>query len=120
MNEISKAMVKLHESRNSTFQELSQQAVSYGFPIIRPIWWEDPTDSQTYSIEDQFMLGDQVLVAPVLEPNVRQRDIYLPKGNWIDEQLGKFYVGPILIKNYSTPIDMLPHFRKGQCNPCTL
>jgi alpha-glucosidase (family GH31 glycosyl hydrolase) len=113
-------MVALHERFADTFKESAQQSVSFGYPIIRPLWWLDPNDSVTYSIDDQFMLGDEYMVAPVVTPGARHRDVYLTNGSWIDQQLGKLYVGPILIKDYPSGLEILPLFRKSQCNPCNV
>lgn len=62
----------------------------------------------------EFLLGEEYLVAPVIEANAIQRDIYLPTGKWRDALTKKLYAGPILLKNYRAPLDTLPYFRKEQ------
>jgi alpha-glucosidase (family GH31 glycosyl hydrolase) len=57
------------------------------------------------------MLGQQILVAPVMDPGKVSRDIYLPDGIWEDMNTGLFQQGPILIKDYPAPLDVLPYFR---------
>ena len=44
------------------------------------MWWLDPMDDEALSVEDEFLLGDSLLVAPVLEEGAIKRDIYLPRG----------------------------------------
>jgi alpha-glucosidase (family GH31 glycosyl hydrolase) len=52
-------------------------------PICRPLWWLDPTDEETFAIDDQFLIGDDVIVAPVVQEGARWRKVYLPRGEWI-------------------------------------
>lgn len=56
------------------------------------------------------MLGDTILVAPVMEPGKTSRDIYLPSGIWQDMNTGLFQEGPILLVDYPAPLDVLPYF----------
>jgi len=49
-----------------------------GWPIIRPLWWIAPTDDVALRCDSQFLLGDRLLVAPVLHQGARSRDVYLP------------------------------------------
>ncbi len=53
-----------------------------GAPIIRPMVWNWPNVSDVVQIEDQFMIGDHILVAPVLNVGVNERSVYLPEGLW--------------------------------------
>lgn len=53
-----------------------------GAPIIRPMIWNWPAISGVVQIDDQFMLGDHVMIAPVLSPGVSERSVYLPEGLW--------------------------------------
>jgi alpha-glucosidase len=53
-----------------------------GAPIVRPLFWNWPNLTEVVQIEDQFMLGDHVMVAPVLKPGVSERSVYLPEGLW--------------------------------------
>jgi alpha-glucosidase len=56
-----------------------------GAPIMRPLWFEFPNDKSTYLINDQYMIGSDVLVAPVVKEGMRIRGIYLPAGaEWIN------------------------------------
>lgn len=57
-----------------------------GSPIIRPIWWTQ-NESDAYLIEDQFFVGDNIIVAPIVQEGKTERDIYLPSGWWKDEIL---------------------------------
>ena len=48
------------------------------------MWWLDPRDEATFTIHDQFALGDDLIVAPVVERGATTRDIYLTQGRWRD------------------------------------
>jgi len=62
---------------------LAAEAEAYGWPLIRPVWFADPANTELLNLEHrQFMLGDAVAVAPVLDEGVRQVTIHLPPGEW--------------------------------------
>ena len=81
-----------------------------GEPVMRPLWYEFPEDSQTYLINDQYMVGSDVLVAPVIKDGARIRGIYLPKdAEWIDWWTGeKFESGKT--HYLKIPLERLPIF----------
>ncbi|KAL4659004.1 hypothetical protein GN956_G3396 [Arapaima gigas] len=62
--------------------ELAGEVLATGDPIIRPLWWIAMGDETAYKIDSQFLIGDDLMVAPVLEPGKQERDIYLPAGQW--------------------------------------
>lgn len=61
-----------------------------GLPMVRALFVEYPDDSGAWLIEDQYLFGADILVAPMMEAGT-ERNVYLPKGNWIDYQSGKTY-----------------------------
>ncbi|MGH2523076.1 MAG: TIM-barrel domain-containing protein, partial [Anaerolineales bacterium] len=61
---------------------LFYEATQTGAPIMRPLAWHYPDDPATFNLSDQFLLGPDLLVAPVLAPGLRARAVYLPKGRW--------------------------------------
>jgi len=81
-----------------------------GESVIRPVWYEFPDDSQTYLINDQYMVGSDVLVAPVVKEGMQTRGIYLPKGaEWIDWWTGEKYESG-KTHYLKTPLERLPIF----------
>lgn len=86
--DITKTYIDLHEEIYDTYiRPLVNTAVNRGLPIIRPLWWIAPEDSQTHSVDDQFLVGNTLLVAPILEDSKDStgsvnRSVYLPKGSW--------------------------------------
>mmetsp|Transcript_24461 Transcript_24461/g.53389 ORF Transcript_24461/g.53389 Transcript_24461/m.53389 type:complete len:735 (+) Transcript_24461:386-2590(+) len=108
-NKICKKAIDLREQRLPQLQALAVQSVKTGQPIISPMWNFDSHDPTCQIIYDQFMLGYTTIVAPVLEPGVVSRPIYLPEGRWRSER-GKIYTGPRWLRDYKVPIDHLPVF----------
>lgn len=108
---------RLHEQFGDYIYSLAHEAQQTGRPIARPLFFLDPSDEKTYEIGDQFMLGDSVLVAPVVVKGARERDIYLPRGHWRDYHSGETYTGPRMLTGYPAPLDVLPIFlRRNKTN----
>ncbi|GGW33415.1 glycosyl hydrolase [Streptomyces xantholiticus] len=76
------------------FVTLAQLARLTGAPYVRPLWWRHPADRALRDCEDAFLLGDALLVAPVLEPGADRRAVRLPRGRWYDTVSGRPYDGP--------------------------
>ncbi|HLY27273.1 MAG TPA: glycoside hydrolase family 31 protein [Aggregatilineales bacterium] len=96
---------------------LFAQNAQNGWPIIRPMFMADPADNRLRSIEDAFMVGDTLLVAPILEKGKTQRKILLPRGTWYDFYTNKAIQGDQEI-TVDAPLDMLPLYaRAGQVIP---
>jgi len=72
--------LELREKYLPLITELAKRRITHGMPIIRPLWYVAPDDEVTYNIDNQFMLGDDILVAPVLETNQQRASIYLLAG----------------------------------------
>lgn len=60
--------------------------------MLRALFFEYPEDPTSWLVEDQYLLGTDLLVAPLME-DAPSRDVYLPPGSWIDYQDGKAYEG---------------------------
>lgn len=76
------------------FVTLSHLARMTGAPYARPMWWGAPGDRALRECEDAFLLGDALLVAPVLEAGTQRRAVRLPRGRWYDTATGRAYEGP--------------------------
>ncbi|MFC4031554.1 glycoside hydrolase family 31 protein [Streptomyces polygonati] len=74
-------------------ETLSHIARGTGAPYVRPLWWSSPGDRALRECGDAFLLGDALLVAPVLEPGVVSRTVRLPRGRWYDTVTGAAYGG---------------------------
>ena len=93
-----------------------------GFPMIRPLFFEYPNDPGSWNIDDEYMFGSDLLVAPLFESGAG-RKVYLPPGTWIDYQSGRVYDGArwhdiaagqvpvvLLVKDHK----VLPHLKVAQ------
>ncbi|MFC3349595.1 glycoside hydrolase family 31 protein [Streptomyces echinoruber] len=76
------------------FVTLAHLARRTGAPYVRPLWWGAPEDRALRDCEDAFLLGDRLLVAPVLHPAVERRAVRLPRGRWYDTVSERAYEGP--------------------------
>ncbi|MER6626632.1 glycoside hydrolase family 31 protein [Streptomyces sp. NPDC000987] len=76
------------------FVTLAHVARRTGAPYVRPLWWGSPEDRALRDCEDAFLLGDCLLVAPVLGPGTVRRAVRLPRGRWYDTATERAYEGP--------------------------
>lgn len=94
------------------FYSLFYQSSCTGLPVMRPLFLENPFDESTYSLYDQFLVGEDLLVAPILEPGKPVRTVYLPKGNWFDYWTEEVYHGG-QFKMVEAELDRIPLFVKN-------
>jgi alpha-glucosidase len=88
------------------------QSTQSGAPIVRPLAWDFQQDEETHALDDQFLCGDALLVAPVLKEGAAQRTVYLPAGTWYDFWSDERHAGPARIE-VETPLERLPLFVRG-------
>ncbi|WP_394921463.1 TIM-barrel domain-containing protein [uncultured Robinsoniella sp.] len=88
--DICKKYMHLRENLRDYTRELMEQAHKKGTPVMRPLFYEYPDDKKCWEIEDTYMYGENILVAPILYAGQMTREIYLPQGEvWIDAWTGK-------------------------------
>ncbi|BCM71555.1 MULTISPECIES: glycoside hydrolase family 31 protein [Streptomyces] len=89
------------------FLTLAHLARRTGAPYVRPLWWGAPEDRALRDCEDTFLLGDGLLVAPVLDPGTDRRAVQLPRGRWYDTVTEEAHEGPgqILV---DAPLSRIP------------
>ena len=102
--------VELHEQYSDEMIRLAHSAVITGNPIIRPLWWIDVRDEDALTSDSQFLVGNDILVAPVVEQGARSRDIFIPTGRWHDELRGGVLEGPDWLYNYTVELHELAYF----------
>ncbi len=89
-----------------------EEAHRNGTPLFRPLMLNYQDDPNTYNLDDEFMVGDDLLVAPIVRPDVTQRLVYLPKGVWYDYWTNKKYAGGTMIRA-EAPLETVPMFVRG-------
>ena len=106
--EICAKFAKLHESMGDYILYEAKKSSISGEPIVRHMEYSFPNQG-FIGCKDQFMLGDDYLVAPMIKPG-GTRTVSLPKGEWIDD-LGEHLVGPIIF-DIDVPLDRLPYYKR--------
>jgi alpha-glucosidase len=81
-------------------------------PALRPLFLEYPEDARTYDVDDEFLLGRDLLAAPVLREGATERELFLPKGDWFDFWTGRHAAGGANIKVPVT-LGTIPIFVRG-------
>ena len=100
----------------------AKECTEKGLPMLRALFVEFPDDPGAWKVDDEYLFGSQILVAPLLESGMTGRTVYLPEGKWIDYQTEKVYEGGWhQIEAGSLPIIMLvrdgsvlPHLKLAQ------
>jgi alpha-glucosidase len=87
-------MLKLRQRLIPYLYTVFEMCHSTGFPILRPLLFEYPEDETTYTADDEFLVGDALLVAPVTRPGIEHRHVYLPRGCWFHYWTGERFDGP--------------------------
>lgn len=83
-----------------------------GVPLFRPLVLNYQTDSNTLNLDDEFMIGDDLLVAPILQQNQTSRLVYLPEGVWYDYWTNRKQPGGTMIR-VDAPLEVVPMFIRG-------
>jgi len=83
-----------------------------GMPMFRPLLLNYQEDENTLGIDDEFMIGDDLLVAPILKPNLTARLVYLPPGVWFDYWTGARHEGGSMIR-VEAPLETVPLLVRG-------
>ena len=103
----------LRERLRPYVRQIMREAHETGAPVMRPLFYEFPQDKAAWQVEDCYMFGPDMLVAPVMEPGVTQRRIYLPAGEtWKDAYTGQVYEGGQTV-TVPAPIDITPVMLRG-------
>lgn len=82
---------RVHAALAPYVRHLSDEAVTTGLPVQRPLFLHFEGDPQTASIQDQFLYGRDMLVAPIIEDGARSRSVYLPAGSWTHVWSGRVF-----------------------------
>ncbi|MGP3964161.1 glycoside hydrolase family 31 protein [Nonomuraea sp. 3N208] len=109
----------LRERLRPYLMTLAEAAHERGEPVLRPLLFDFPGDERAWSVDDQFMLGPDLLVAPVLAPGMAERSVYLPQGTrWVELATGHIHDSGTV--EAATPLERIPVFvREGNDHLCT-
>jgi alpha-D-xyloside xylohydrolase len=116
--EIIKGVMLMRERLRPYLHAQLDKAAADGLPAMRPLFVDFPEDERAWTVEDQFMFGPDVLVAPVTEAGARSRAVYLPaSGSWTHAWSGQAHAGGSEIRQ-DAPLDEIPvYLRDGASVP---
>ncbi len=110
--EICKKYMNIREQLRPYVREQMQLAHEKGTPVMRPLFYDFPEDAASWDVDDAYMFGPELLVAPVLWKDVETRQVYLPAGcRWTDCHTGKVLEGGQTV-TAEAPADVIPVFRR--------
>jgi alpha-glucosidase len=120
VEEICRRYIRLRYQLLPYLYNLFYEAAQDGTPIMRPLFWEFPHDPHAYAVDDQFLLGPAILVAPVVKPAATRRAVYLPAGSdWYEYWSKQRHRGGEYV-TVEAPLERLPLFvRAGAIVPMT-
>jgi len=101
--DLARTTLKLRRSLLPYIYSQAWESCRLGIPLMRPSFWADPGDETLWTLDDAFMLGDTLLVAPVLHGGADGRTLRLPAGGWVDFHSGRHFSGPGEI---TLPVDL--------------
>ena len=110
--EISKKYIFLRERLRDYIRVQMKKAHEDGTPVMRPVFYDFPTDPESWNVEDAYLFGPDLYVAPVMEDHVTERKVYLPAGTaWFNAWTGEKYEGGQKV-TVAAPMDTIPVFVK--------
>ncbi|MCI9532597.1 MAG: DUF4968 domain-containing protein [Lachnospiraceae bacterium] len=105
--------MRMREEMRGYTRRLMQEAHKNGSPVMRTMFYEFPEDPKCWEVEDEYMYGDKLLVAPVLEAGADMRKVYLPQGcQWKDCRSGEVFEGGQTVEA-DAPLEYMPLFLRG-------
>lgn len=111
VTDIFRRYVKLRYALLPYYYDLFRQCEETGLPPLRPLVLHYEHDETVREMNDEFLLGEQLLVAPVVEQGARRRMVYLPEGVWYDFWTGERHSGGWLMRE--APLDVCPIYVKA-------
>jgi alpha-glucosidase len=109
---INKRAIELRYELLPYIYNVMQQASETGVPALRPLFLEFPDDKHAADMDDEFLFGSDLLVAPVLLEGADERGVYLPAGDWFDYWTGRHYAGNSTI-SIPVTLNSIPMFVRG-------
>ena len=109
--ELCRQAALLHSRYGELFWQLAKEAAASGEPMVRSLEYVCPHQGFA-TVTDTFMLGDDLLVAPVLNKGETARKVTFPDGCWINEDTGESIQGPTILDIPVTPDTLLIYKRE--------
>ena len=97
--------IRQRQTLRPYLEECARRVSEEGYTIMRPLYFDFPTDERALNVSDEYMFGPDYLVCPVLKPGITEMEVYLPDnpGGWTDRRSGKHYDGG---RSVALPVDL--------------
>ncbi|MBN2043635.1 MAG: hypothetical protein JW757_01340 [Anaerolineales bacterium] len=110
--EICREMLYLRKKLMPYIYSLAFESFDTGAPLARPLIWADPKDLRLWELDDAYLLGSDILVAPVLEAGAEAREVFLPEGTWYHYWDDEVFTGGQKV-TVAAPLTQIPFFFRG-------
>jgi alpha-D-xyloside xylohydrolase len=105
--------LRLRERMRPYVRDLMRQAHEHGDPVMRPMFYGYPGDERSWTVDDQFLFGPDLLVAPVVQPGAQEREVHLPAGaTWTELHSGRSFDGGQTV-TVDAALAVIPVFARG-------
>ena len=112
------AYIQVREKMRPYLRKLMDEASQVGTPVMRPIFYDFPEDERAWSVEEEYMLGPDLLVAPICRQGAVSRKVYLPFGTeWVDLWSREAISGGVEVV-VDSPIERIPLFARKNSMLC--
>ena len=108
-----KSLVELRESLKPYICKYMDLTSETGIPIMRPMFFDYYDDEICYTLEDQYMFGEDILFAPITAQGCVEREVYLPKGNWVYVMDKRIYKGNQKLTVCATLTEFIVFVKEG-------
>ena len=109
-----KACADLHTALKPYLKRCEEELINDALPVMRPLFYHYD-EEEAYTIKDEYLLGQDLLIAPVTEEGASLRKVWLPKDEWTDFWTGKQYTGGSYIVD--APLGRIPVFVRTKALP---
>ena len=107
-----KDQLKIRLGMKDYLKTIFREAHEDGSTLLRAMFYEFPEDEKCWDTDDQYMFGDEYLVAPIIQLNCFEREVYLPAGKWILTSDDTAYEGGQKV-SVKAPIDYMPVLKRA-------
>jgi alpha-glucosidase (family GH31 glycosyl hydrolase) len=109
---IAREQAQAHHDLMPYTRTIVYQATRTGLPVLRPLFLAYPEDAQAAPVQDEYLYGSELLVAPVLDAGARARSVYLPLGRWVDLRHPNAPLAGGQVVSVDAPLDTIPVFAR--------
>jgi len=111
--DILKNLILLREKLRPYIHQHMDIASKNGTPVMRPMFYDYPKDEICYKLDDQYMFGEDILFAPIVQQGQTERVVYLPEGDWVDVHSKEVVKGPLQVIKTAEIHEFIAFVKKG-------